>query len=69
MFILLRIIPPLAKDGYLKTELDRYDELPVCENFSVTSGGYEGVWTSIIVKPLAWLIIQLGNLILSFLVW
>lgn len=54
------------KDGSGKTELDRYNELPKCENFSVTSGGYEGVWTSIIVKPLAWLIIQLGNFVKNY---
>lgn len=41
----------------------KIDELPKCENFSIGSGGYEGIWTSIIVKPLAWVIIQFGNLV------
>lgn len=54
------------KNYYLENldeeELKNFEELPECKNFGVTSGGYEGVWTSIIVKPLAWLIIQLGNL-------
>jgi YidC/Oxa1 family membrane protein insertase len=49
-----------------KTELDDYKELPKCENFKLTSGGYEGVWTSIIVKPLAWLIIQLGKIVNNY---
>lgn len=47
-------------------ELKDYNELPKCENFKITSGGYEGVWTSIIVKPLAWLIIQLGNIVNNY---
>lgn len=47
-------------------ELERFNELPLCKNFSLTSGGYEGVWTSVIVKPLAWLIIQLGNIISNY---
>ncbi len=47
-------------------ELKAYNELPTCENFKLTSGGYEGVWTSIIVKPLAWLIIQFGNIFKNY---
>lgn len=38
------------------------DELPVCKNFSIGSGGYDGLWSSGIVKPLAWVIIKLGNI-------
>ena len=37
--------------------------LPKCENFKITSGGYEGIWTTIFVKPLAWLILKLGSLV------
>ena len=37
------------------------EKLPACKNFSVTSGGYDGLWDSIFVKPLAWVIIQIGN--------
>ena len=37
-------------------------ELPKCSEFNVTSGGYEGIWTTIFVKPLAWVIIKLGEL-------
>ena len=47
-------------------ELEAFNKLPKCENFGVTSGGYEGVWTSIIVKPLAWLIIQLGKIVKNY---
>ena len=52
-----------------KTTIKEYEKynvnikkLPACDDFKVTSGGYEGLWTSILVKPLAWLILQLGKL-------
>lgn len=37
-------------------------KLPKCDEFKITSGGYEGIWTTLFVKPLAFLIIQLGKL-------
>ncbi len=37
------------------------EELPECKEFKVTSGGYEGIWSSIFVKPLAFLIIFVGE--------
>lgn len=42
------------------------DSLVDCRNFSVTSGGYEGIWTTIFVKPLAWIIIKIGNLVKNY---
>lgn len=42
------------------------EKLPACSSYSVTDGGYEGLWTTIFVKPLAWLIIQVGNLVDSY---
>jgi YidC/Oxa1 family membrane protein insertase len=42
------------------------DKLPKCKNFKITSGGYEGLWTSIFVKPLAWVILFFGKLTSSF---
>ena len=41
-------------------------KLPKCEEFKITSGGYEGVWTTIFVKPLAWIIIQIGKLVHNY---
>ncbi len=41
-------------------------KLPTCAKFNVTTGGYEGLWDSIFVKPLAWVIIQIGNLVKSY---
>ena len=40
----------------------KIDNLPKCENFSPI-GNYEGLWTSLFVKPLAWVIIQIGTLL------
>ena len=42
------------------------ESLPKCENFKVTSGGYEGIWTSIFVKPLAWFLIKIGILVKNY---
>ena len=41
-------------------------KLPECEDFKVNSGGYEGLWTSIFVKPLAWLILKIGSLVKNY---
>lgn len=42
------------------------NKLPSCSDFNVTTGGYEGIWTTIFVKPLAWFIIKLGELVKSY---
>lgn len=47
-------------------EIVDIEKLPACKNFKITSGGYEGLWNSFFVKPLAWLIIQIGNFIKSY---
>lgn len=56
-----------------ESSIEKYDEnnmnieeLPECEEFKVTSGGYEGIWTSIFVKPLAWLLLKIGFLVKNF---
>ena len=38
------------------------DKLPKCENISIVQGGYETFWTSVFVKPLAWLIVRIGKI-------
>lgn len=40
--------------------------LPKCSEFKINSGGYEGIWTTIFVKPLAWLILKIGYFIKNF---
>ena len=42
------------------------DNLPKCKEISVVQGGYETLWTSVFVKPLAWLIVKVGSLIKSY---
>ncbi len=41
-------------------------ELPECKDFKVNSNGYSGLWESVFIKPLAWLILKLGYLIEQF---
>lgn len=42
------------------------EKLEDCEDFKINSGGYEGLWTSIFVKPLAWVIIKIGNIVENY---
>lgn len=55
----------LSKKEYnkrIKNILD-IDKLPICTEMSAVEGGYEGLWTSVFVKPLAWVIINIGKLL------
>lgn len=49
---------------YEEYEVD-IENLPACDNFTPLSN-YEGLWTSIFVKPLAWLIIKVGILVKNY---
>ena len=40
--------------------LVKYEDLPDCKKLKINSGGYEGLWTSFFVKPLAWFIVKIG---------
>ena len=40
-------------------------KLPKCSKFQITSGGYEGLWDSIFVKPLAFVILWFNNYVKS----
>ena len=42
------------------------ENFPKCENFKITSGGYDGIWATIFVRPLAWVIIKLGLLVKNY---
>jgi len=42
------------------------DNLQECKNFKITTGGYEGIWTTIFVKPLVWAIIKIGSFVKSY---
>lgn len=41
----------------------KIDKLPTCEEFKITSGKYEGLWTSLFVKPLAFILLWLGRIV------
>ena len=47
-------------------ELLDLEKLPVCTKMSIAEGGYESLWTSVFVKPLAWVIVQLGKLVKNY---
>ena len=55
-----------TKENILKLYDDNnidISNIPTCNEFKVTSNGYEGVWTTIFVKPLAFIIIKLTELV------
>jgi YidC/Oxa1 family membrane protein insertase len=43
------------EEEIVKTEID-------CESFSITKGKYDGLWTSVFVKPLAYVILFFGRI-------
>ena len=53
-------------EAYKKNEKVKLDDLPECEELKINSGGYEGLWTNIFVKPLAWLIVKVGILLKNY---
>ena len=42
------------------------DKLPECKDFKINSGKYEGLWTTIFVKPLAYILLVLGRLVKNY---
>lgn len=59
---------PTAKETIKIYEDNKVDlsKLPKCENLKVFSGNYDGIWTTIFVKPLAFVIVKLGVLFKSY---
>lgn len=49
----------INKYNEYKKQID-ISKLPECTNFKPTDGNYDGLWETIVVKPLAWLILKLG---------
>lgn len=41
----------------------KLEELPSCEDFKSNSLGYSSLWESILVKPLAWVILKVGYIV------
>jgi len=50
---------------YQKYEVN-IDKLPDCSQFKLSDSKYEGLWDTIFVKPLAWLILKLGTLVNNY---
>lgn len=59
---------PISPDTIAKYEEvgQNNNSLPKCSEFKINSGGYEGIWTTIFVKPLAWLILKIGYFVKNF---
>lgn len=51
-----------------KEHKDKVDleKLPECEDFKINSGGYEGLWNTIFVKPLAFIILKIGDFVNNY---
>lgn len=46
----------------------KIEKLPTCDEFTPISGKYEGLWTSIFVKPLAFVLLWLGSIVGNYAV-
>lgn len=44
----------------------KLEDLPSCEEFKLNSVPYHSLWESVFVKPLAWIILQVGYLLKNF---
>ena len=55
---------PTDKESIKKYEENKVNikKLPKCEDFKISSGKYEGIWSTIFVKPLSFLILKIGLL-------
>ena len=42
------------------------EKLPECKDFKINSGKYEGLWTTIFVKPLTYILLVLGRLVKNY---
>ena len=47
---------------YKKNKVE-INKLPKCSEFKATTGKYEGLWTSIFIKPLAFILLWLGKIV------
>lgn len=50
---------------YEKNNID-IKNLKSCSQFKITDGGYEGLWTTVFVKPLALLLLKVGQTLNSY---
>lgn len=59
------ICQPTNKESIKKYEENgiKLEKLPKCDEFKVTDGKYESLWTNFLVKPLAFLLLLIGRTI------
>lgn len=55
----------IDKYNEYKKQID-IDKLPECSNFSIKDSNYDGMWETLFVKPLAWLIINFNKFIKNY---
>lgn len=48
-----------------KNQID-ISKLPDCSEFTPSDGNYNNLWETLVVKPLAWLTLKIGNLVNSY---
>lgn len=48
-----------------KKQID-ISKLPDCNKFTPSDGNYNNLWETLVVKPLAWLTLKIGNLVKSY---
>ena len=41
-------------------------KLPKCENFKISDSNYDGLWETIFVKPLAWILVKMNSLFKNY---
>ena len=59
---MIKLYEEYNKTSKKKVDLDNLDK---CKTMKIT-GKYNDLWTNLFVKPLAWLIIQIGNLLKNY---
>ncbi len=59
---------PTKEETIKKYEENKFDlsKIPNCSEFKPTTGGYEGIWSSVFVKPLAWVILKLEKYVKNY---
>ena len=55
----------IKKYNKYKKQID-ISKLPECTNFKPSDANYDNLWETLVVKPLAWLTINLGKLVKSY---
>ena len=62
------ICRPTDKDTIKAYEKNgvKVEKLPPCEDFKITSGKYESLWTNLFIKPLAFILIKVGELVKNY---